>query len=108
VPVIQNTVHRLVSEIGPCNRRKYRRLYKAQLEAERAASAELRRIVAGLVQRIPELEAPSEGTGNASEATGAEDRGRASPSSRKAHSVAPGYTASSLGRRAKGLSAPRR
>src|SRR5215208_4375929 len=29
---------------------------KAQLEAERAASAELRRIVAGLVQRVPELE----------------------------------------------------
>jgi len=31
---------------------------KDQLEAERGASAELRRIVAGLVQRIPELEAP--------------------------------------------------
>jgi hypothetical protein len=31
---------------------------KGQLEAERGASAELRRIVAGLVQRIPELEAP--------------------------------------------------
>ena len=33
---------------------------KGQLEAERGASAELRRIVAGLVQRIPELEAPRE------------------------------------------------
>ena len=29
-----------------------------QLETEQAASAELRRIVAGLVQRVPELEAP--------------------------------------------------
>src|ERR671910_294480 len=32
------------------------RLLSEQLEAERAASAELRRIVAGLVQRVPELE----------------------------------------------------
>jgi len=31
-----------------------------QLETEQAASAELRRIVAGLVQRVPELEASSE------------------------------------------------
>src|SRR5919112_1408434 len=31
-------------------------LLTEQLEAERAASAELRRIVAGLVQRVPELE----------------------------------------------------
>ncbi len=34
---------------------------KGQLEAERAAGAELRRIVAGLVQRVPELEAPRNG-----------------------------------------------
>ncbi|MDQ3833893.1 MAG: hypothetical protein M3315_09715 [Actinomycetota bacterium] len=32
------------------------RILREQLEAERAASAELRRIVAGLVQRVPELE----------------------------------------------------
>lgn len=32
------------------------RVLTEQLEAERAASAELRRIVAGLVQRVPELE----------------------------------------------------
>ena len=32
---------------------------KGQLEAERGASAELRRIIAGLVQRVPELEAPT-------------------------------------------------
>jgi hypothetical protein len=31
-----------------------------QLETEQAASAELRRIVAGLVQRVPELEAAPE------------------------------------------------
>ena len=31
-----------------------------QLDTEQAASAELRRIVAGLVQRVPELEPPRE------------------------------------------------
>jgi hypothetical protein len=36
------------------------RVLREQLEAERAASAELRRIVAGLVQRVPELESPTE------------------------------------------------
>jgi hypothetical protein len=36
------------------------RVLREQLEAERAASAELRRIVAGLVQRVPELEAAPE------------------------------------------------
>ena len=36
------------------------RVLSEQLEAEREASAELRRIVAGLVQRVPELEAPQE------------------------------------------------
>ena len=50
------------------------RVLSEQLEAERTASAELRRIVAGLVQRVPELEAipepresphtPSEQQGN--------------------------------------------
>ena len=36
------------------------RVLSEQLEAERTASAELRRIVAGLVQRVPELEAVPE------------------------------------------------
>jgi predicted ArsR family transcriptional regulator len=36
------------------------RVLREQLESERAASAELRRIVAGLVQRVPELEPASE------------------------------------------------
>jgi DNA-binding Lrp family transcriptional regulator len=36
------------------------RVLREQLEAEREASAELRRIVAGLVHRVPELEAPAE------------------------------------------------
>jgi excisionase family DNA binding protein len=40
--------------------REYNASLERQLNAERDASAELRRIVAGLVQRIPELEAPSE------------------------------------------------
>jgi hypothetical protein len=33
---------------------------KEQLEAERQAHAEARRIIAGLVERVPQLEAPSE------------------------------------------------
>jgi excisionase family DNA binding protein len=40
--------------------REYNAALERQLNAEREASAELRRIVAGLVQRMPELEAPSE------------------------------------------------
>lgn len=44
-----------------------------QLETEQAASAELRRIVAGLVQRVPELEAapePPESPESADEGSG--------------------------------------
>jgi hypothetical protein len=44
------------------------RVLLSQLEAERAASAEMRRIVAGLVQRVPELEPAREAS---SELTGA-------------------------------------
>jgi excisionase family DNA binding protein len=36
------------------------RVLSEQLEAEREAHKEARRIIAGLVQRIPEIEAPSE------------------------------------------------
>ena|SRR5215212_2641907 len=56
---------------------------KAQLEAERAASAELRRIVAGLVQRVPELEPAKDSSSEPPEPTvtssGETDKGRASP-----------------------------
>lgn len=51
------------------------RYVEGQLEAERQAHAEARRIIAGLVERIPAIEAPQEPTG-ASE-TGAEEPGRA-------------------------------
>jgi excisionase family DNA binding protein len=40
--------------------REYNASLERQLNAELEASAELRRIVAGLVQRVPELEPPSE------------------------------------------------
>ena len=40
--------------------REYNTSLERQLNAEREASAELRRIIAGLVQRVPELEAASE------------------------------------------------
>ena len=53
------------------------RVLREQLEAERAAGAELRRIVAGLVHRVPELEAPR-GPRDAPE-TAAEGPGRAEP-----------------------------
>jgi hypothetical protein len=53
---------------------------RGQLEKEREASSELRRIVAGLVQRVPELEAPRETRDTPSE--GAEARpGTETPSS---------------------------
>lgn len=41
------------------------RVLSEQLEAEREAHREARRIIAGLVQRIPELEAPAPPTGEA-------------------------------------------
>jgi len=49
------------------------RVLSEQLEAERTASAELRRIVAGLVQRVPELDlaGPPESPESASESTAA-------------------------------------
>jgi hypothetical protein len=50
------------------------RILEEQLESERAASAELRRIVAGLVQRVPELE-PAREARNAPE-TGSEGSGK--------------------------------
>src|ERR687884_687482 len=59
------------------------RVLTAQLEAERAASAELRRIVAGLVQRVPELEPareapaePRDGRETASEEPGGVEVGQ--------------------------------
>jgi hypothetical protein len=45
-----------------------------QLDRERDASAELRRIVAGLVQRVPELEAAPEGTRSPETASESTDR----------------------------------
>jgi hypothetical protein len=46
----------LISEM-----RAHNATLQAQLEAERQAHAEARRIIAGLVERIPAIEAPSEG-----------------------------------------------
>ncbi len=61
------------------------RVLREQLEAEREASAELRRIVAGLVQRVPELEAPTElreaPEAASEESGGGEDRGETEPRS---------------------------
>jgi excisionase family DNA binding protein len=57
--------------------REYNAALERQLNAEREASAELRRIVAGLVQRIPELEAPSEPSESPETAT--VDTGEAEP-----------------------------
>jgi hypothetical protein len=56
---------------------------REQLQAERQAHAEARRIIAGLVERIPAIEAPAE-TSEASEAAD-EQQGRGQP-----HSDAPG------------------
>jgi hypothetical protein len=59
------------------------RYVEGQLEAERQAHAEARRIIAGLVERIPAIEAPAD-TPEASE-TAEEQQGRSRP-----HSDAPG------------------
>jgi len=59
------------------------RALEEQLESERAASAELRRIVAGLVQRVPELEParePRQSDVGASERT---EEGDATPKGEK-------------------------
>jgi len=53
--------------------------HREQLEAERQAHAEARRIIAGLVERIPAIEAPTdsvpEAPGASEGAVDAEDRG---------------------------------
>jgi hypothetical protein len=55
------------------------RYVEGQLEAERQAHAEARRIIAGLVERIPAIEAPTdsvpEAPGSSEGAVDAEDRG---------------------------------
>ena len=58
--------------------REYNAALERQLNAERESSAELRRIVAGLVQRIPELEAPSEPRESTETATEGEAERRSS------------------------------
>jgi hypothetical protein len=50
---------------------------REQLQAERQAHAEARRIIAGLVERIPAIEAPSEPPGDAE--TVEEHQGRGEP-----------------------------
>ncbi len=52
---------------------------RGQLEAERGASAELRRIVAGLVQRVPELEPPTDERGSPETASEEPDKGAPPP-----------------------------
>ena len=55
-----------------------------QLEKEQDASAELRRIVAGLVQRVPELEAPPEPRYAPETASPQSDRGMAPENTQEA------------------------
>jgi hypothetical protein len=54
---------------------------QAQLEAERQAHAEARRIIAGLVERMPQLEAPADSAPDARQAPeqGAEQQDRGEP-----------------------------
>ena len=53
------------------------RYVEGQLEAERQAHAEARRIIAGLVERIPALEAPPEAPQSPEQAEQGGDRGNA-------------------------------
>jgi hypothetical protein len=57
-------------------------LLRSQLEAEREANRENRRIIAGLVQRVPELEAPRNGHETA---TAEPDREQHRPSAEDPH-----------------------
>jgi hypothetical protein len=59
--------------------REHNTTLQRQLDAEREASAELRRIIAGLVQRIPELEAPRDERESPTDAKEGADRGTVSP-----------------------------
>jgi predicted ArsR family transcriptional regulator len=52
---------------------------RGQLEAERAAHAEARRIIAGLVERIPAIEAPQESSGGAETVEEEPERGQPRP-----------------------------
>jgi len=60
--------------------REYNAALERQLNAEREASAELRRIIAGRVQRVPELEAPTEPSESPVRATEEERKGDVSDS----------------------------
>lgn len=64
------TKHRLEGEPGALISAKDETIavLKEQLAAEREAHREARRIIAGLVQRVPELEAPDRGSGEAKSA----------------------------------------
>jgi hypothetical protein len=64
----------LISEM-----RAHNATLQAQLEAERQAHAEARRIIAGLVERIPAIEAPQEAS--ESSETAEEQQGRGQPQS---------------------------
>jgi hypothetical protein len=73
------------------------RVLREQLEAERAASAELRRIVAGLVQRVPELEPAREPTPEPRESPVTSSREQGNSSHPRSRRSAPGFTGSSSG-----------
>jgi hypothetical protein len=55
------------------------RILEEQLEAERRANEENRRLLAALIQRVPELEAPQEPPGGPETAAGPPDRGDVPP-----------------------------
>ena len=70
--------HRQDSESGPLISEMRGRIedLREQLEAERQAHAEARRIIAGLVERIPAIEAPAETPGSPQTVEEEPDRAR--------------------------------
>jgi hypothetical protein len=70
-------------------------ILREQLEAEREANRENRRIIARLTQRIPAIEAGDE---RESSTTASEEAGKGTARSRSPHSAARGGVGSSLGR----------
>ncbi len=73
--------HRQDSESGPLTSEMRGRIedLREQLEAERQAHAEARRIIAGLVERIPAIEAPAETPGSPQTVEEEPDRAERAP-----------------------------
>ena len=82
--VLAGAVNRDEPADKPADESELVAVLREQLAAEREANRENRRIIAGLIERIPELEAPREPQNQADSAESRSDRGTHPPESEKA------------------------